>query len=88
MSAHPLDVNIRSTTDDEPGRYRIQVDGRDISNVVHAAHIDITARDIPEVTIDLIPRQVIAALTGANVQLDHDTRALLEALGWTPPRGE
>lgn len=82
------DVHIRSAEDDEPGRYRVEVDGHDVSNLVTTAHIDIDARSLPEITLELIPRQVAVTLTGAAVRLDPETLALLEALGWTPPREE
>lgn len=88
MSEHPLDVHIRSTEDGERGRYRMEVDGHNVSNIVTAAHVAIDAHSLPEVELRLIPRRVAATLTGADVRLDSETRTLLEALGWTPPSRE
>lgn len=78
-------VNIRSTTPDEPGLYRLEVDGHDVSNLVTTARVDLTAREPAEVTLGLIQRRVAITLTEAHAGVDGETRVLLEALGWTPP---
>lgn len=82
-------VNIRPTTPDEPGSYRIEVDGRDVSNLVRGARIDLAPYERPEVELDLIPRQFSITLGAvSNVVVDYATRVLLESLGWTPPAGD
>ena len=77
------DVKIRSGA----GRAVIELDGVDVSNLVHAVRVDHEARALPEVDLTLaVTRYAVAAQ--ARVRIDSASRDLLVALGWTPPRDE
>lgn len=85
MSAHPLDVHITYS----PERIgQVTVHGQDVSNLITSIQVNLTSGDLPEVTLELIPRDVTLALAAADVRLSAVVHTLLEALGWTPPRGE
>lgn len=63
----------------------IHVDGHDISGLVHAASIDLEAREIPTVKLELLAASLSLDLDTASVEIDPETRERLISLGWQPP---
>lgn len=67
-------------------RAEIEVGGLDISSTCSAIAIRSTATDYTTVELTLLPAEVQLA-SEVDVTVSAPTRALLIALGWTPPDG-
>lgn len=66
----------------------IEVDGRDIANLVTEADIHIEGAALPAVRLTLVvPPADFVLNSAATVTLDDETAAVLKLLGWTPPEG-
>jgi hypothetical protein len=71
---------------DGRGLGTIAVDGHDLTNAANG--IEIVSRAGHPTTVKLslvVVGQLLTANLAADVQLDEDTLALLDRLGWTPP---
>jgi hypothetical protein len=68
------------------GKYRIELDGADISAAVAGAEIALSPGEPPEIRLELAA-EVLQRFDapGARVHVGAEVRDALIALGWTPP---
>jgi hypothetical protein len=60
----------------------VVVDGHDIGNLVSDFTVEHSANKPATVTLSLVPRLLMLALSPERVELDGPTTAFLKALGW------
>jgi hypothetical protein len=72
---------------DGGGRGTITVDGHELAHAVNGVKVVSRAGHPSTVELSLVVGQLLTANLASDVQLDIDTLALLERLGWTPPGG-
>lgn len=80
MSEHQVEITTQG------GRGSLLVDGVDIAKLTRRFALEFDAGGIPRLSVELSPQKLRALMTGkVRVEVDPDTRAVLLALGWTPP---
>jgi hypothetical protein len=67
------------------GSGSVQVDGHEVADSVISLAVDGRAGEPAMVRLNLRAGKTVTIDAEARVRIDHDTRAVLLALGWTPP---
>lgn len=69
-----------------PGRPEVELDGADVSALLHGATIRLEQGCLPTVELELVTTELHAeGLDGARLLLPRETVDLLTRYGWTPP---
>lgn len=71
-----------------PGGTQIELDGRDIANVVTGLSLRVGVDSLPEVTLGVVLHVLDTELENPRVVVPDATKELLVRLGWTPPAEE
>jgi hypothetical protein len=80
-------MDLRLTPGDSPGRYKVEIDGHDVSKGVSGVEIGAYADPLMSgatLTLGFVRAQV--HLPDAKIRIDEESAAVLERLGWTRPK--
>lgn len=76
---------IKITGTGLPGSTGVEIDGTSVVNGLAGVTIALSGKELPQITLRLIPAVVLDLGLDAIVDVDQGTAEALIALGWAPP---